>query len=57
MATKSILKNIVIDNDKAAEQLADALEHAQGKGHIHVSIKRKVRTVEGESIKRMFEEN
>jgi hypothetical protein len=55
MATKSILKNIVVDNDAAAESLAEALEHAQNKGHVHVSIRRKVHEVKGSSIKRMFE--
>lgn len=55
MATKSFLKNIVVNDNKAASALVNALENAQHKKSIHVSIHRKVYEAKGNSIKRMFE--
>ncbi|MCI1952570.1 MAG: hypothetical protein LKJ50_05570 [Clostridiales bacterium] len=55
MATKSILKNIVISNDKEAASLVSALENSKNKGSIHVHIGRKVRHItKGDAIRQMF---
>lgn len=55
MATKSILKNIVISNDKEAAALVSALENSKNKGSISVHIARKVRHItKCDAIRQMF---
>ena len=49
MATKSILKNIVIKDKKSCSSLINALEGAKGKIAKEVNFSRSVRT-----IKKMF---
>lgn len=57
MATKSILKNIVIKDKKSGSALANALESAKGKKAIKVEFSRAVRSADDELIKKMFGEN
>lgn len=54
MATKSILKNIVIKDKKSCSSLINALEGAKGKIAKEVNFSRSVRTVDDETIKKMF---
>lgn len=55
MATKSILKNIVIKDKKSSSDLINALESAKGKKAVDVTFSRSVRTADDEMIRKMFE--
>lgn len=54
MATKSILKNVVIKDKKSCSSLVNALESAKGKRAKEVVYSRYVRTADDEMIKKMF---
>ena len=54
MATKSILKRIVIKDKKSSSALVNALESAKGKKANEVVFSRTVRTADDEMIKKMF---
>ncbi len=55
MATKSFLKNIVINDKKSAEAFVSALENAEKKGRKKINFSTKVKTIEDkEAIKKMF---
>ena len=55
MATKSFLKNIVINDKKSAESFVSALENAEKKGRKKVKINFSVKTIEDkDTIKKMF---
>lgn len=54
MATKSILKSIVIKDKKSSSSLINALESAEGKHAKEVSFSRAVRNADDEMIKKMF---
>ena len=54
MATKSILKNVVIKDKKSCSSLVNALESAKGKRAKEVIYSRSVRTADDEMIKKMF---
>lgn len=54
MATKSILKSIVIKDKKSSSSLINALENAEGKRSKDVSFSRAVRNADDEMIKKMF---
>ena len=54
MATKSILKNVVIKNKKSCSSLVNALESAKGKRAKEAVCSRSVRTADDEMIKKMF---
>lgn len=54
MATKSILKSIVIKDKKSSSALVNALESAKGKKANEVVFSRTVRTADDEMIKKMF---
>ncbi len=55
MATKSILKSIVIKDKKSSTALVNALESAKGKKANDVTFSRTVRTADDEMIKKMFD--
>jgi hypothetical protein len=57
MATKSILKDIVIRDEKLAKKLIIALENAEKKSRIDVKFSKPVNNVCGETIKKMFSED
>lgn len=57
MATKSILKNVVIKDKKSCSSLVNALESAKGKRAKEVVYSRSVRTADDEMIKKMFGDN
>lgn len=54
MATKSILKNVVIKDKKSCSSLVNALESAKGKRAKEGVYSRFVRTADDEMIKKMF---
>lgn len=54
MATKSILKSIVIKDKKSCSELVNALESAKGKKANEVVFSRTVRMADDEMIKKMF---
>ena len=55
MATKSFLKNIVIENKRKASSFISALENAENKGRKDVDIKVRVQNVsEKDKIKKIF---
>lgn len=54
MATKSILKNIVIKDRKSSSSLINALEQAKNKEAKEVNFSRSVYTADDETIKKMF---
>jgi len=54
VATKSILKDVEINEKKLAEGLLSALENAANKSSIEVKFQRPLREVKGEDIKRSF---
>jgi hypothetical protein len=57
MATKSIIKNIVVDDTKTSCSLLDALEKAQNKGCQNGQRSSSVRIASDEDIKKIFGEN
>ncbi len=57
MATKSILKSIVVKDKKSSSSLVNALESAKGKRAKTVNFSKSVRTADDEMIKKMFGEN
>ena len=57
MATKSILKNIDIKNQKLGKSLIRALEKASGKTAKNVELSRMYRVIRGDDIKKVFGEN
>ncbi|MDE7293356.1 MAG: hypothetical protein K2N72_02920 [Oscillospiraceae bacterium] len=54
MATKSILKNIVIKDKKTGLSLVNALEHAEEKHAKNVTFSKAVINADDEMIKKMF---
>ena len=54
MATKSVLKNIVIKDKKTGSALINALESAKGKKAKEVKFSRSVRNADDEMIMKMF---
>ena len=56
MATKSILKSIVIKDKKSGSALVNALESAKGKKSQKVEFSSAVRSADDELIKKMFGE-
>ena len=54
MATKSILKDVEINEKKLAEGLLSALDNAANKSAKEVKLQRQLREVKGEDIKRLF---
>jgi hypothetical protein len=54
MATKSILKNIVIKDKKSCRSLINALENAKGKTRKEVVFSRSYRTATEDDIDRIF---
>lgn len=54
MATKSILKNIVIKDKKTGAALINALESAKDKKAKEVNFSRSVRNADDEMIMKMF---
>ena len=55
MATKSFLKNIVINNRKSASAFIEALENAEGKKRKNVKSDRLVEDIsDSQKIKEMF---
>lgn len=58
MATKTFLKNIVINNKKDAEKFLIALENAERKGRKKVDFDEPVDNVkDAETIKKIFKRN
>lgn len=56
MATKSILKSIVVKDKKSGSALVNALESAKGKHSKDVNFSKAVRTADDDMIKKMFGE-
>lgn len=56
MATKSILKNITIKDQKAANALVSALENASKKSAIEVTYSKSVTKADRQDIKKYFGE-
>lgn len=56
MATKSILKSIVIKDKKTGNALVNALENARNKTSKDVMFSRAVRTADDETITKIFGE-
>ncbi|MCI7349299.1 MAG: hypothetical protein MSH60_00915 [Ruminococcus sp.] len=56
MATKSILKSIVIKDKKTGNALVNALENARNKTSKDVTFSRAVRTADDETISKIFGE-
>lgn len=54
MATKSILKNVDIKDEKLGKSLIIALEHASEKSSKEVTLSRTHKDVHGENIKKIF---
>jgi len=54
VATKSILKDVEINEKKLAEGLLSALDNAANKSAKEVKLQRQLREVKGEDIKRLF---
>lgn len=54
MATKSILKSIVIKDKRNGSALINALESAKGKKATEVNFSRAVRTADDSMIQKMF---
>ena len=54
MATKSILKNIVIKDKKSCRSLINALENAKGKTRKEVVFSRGYRTATEDDIDKIF---
>ena len=54
MATKSILKNIDIKNQKLGKSLIIALEKASGKTSKNVELSRMYSDIRGDDIKKVF---
>lgn len=54
MATKSILKSIVIKDKRNGSALINALESAKGKKAAEVNFSRAVRTADDNMIQKMF---
>lgn len=55
MATKSFLKNIVINDKNSARSFLSALEHAEGKRRKKIDYDKPVSTIKDkETIRKMF---
>ena len=54
MATKSILKTVILKDKKSAYSLMNALENAKNKSSKKIVFSRAVRTADDEMIKKMF---
>ena len=54
MATKSILKDVVIRSKPLAVNFINALENAKGKASKDVKIDRKVSDIKGDGLREMF---
>lgn len=54
MATKSILKNVNIKGHRKVLQLANALEHAEGKTAKPVALRRTFSEIRAEDICKVF---
>ncbi len=54
MATKSILKTILIKDRKSARALVNALEHASGKGEKQVIMRKGSSEASQSEIRKMF---
>ena len=54
MATKSVLKNIMIKDRRSAHNLVKALEHASGKQSKDVTISRTCKEMNKDDIRKMF---
>ena len=54
MATKSILKTIMLKKPKAAQSLVSALENADGKKSKPVTMSRTYKELNKEDIRKMF---
>lgn len=54
MATKSILKNIVINNKKDADNFINALEKSKNRKDVEVKIKQNVIDVNKKDIKKIL---
>jgi hypothetical protein len=55
MATKSILKNVRINDRQLAKGLADALSNAEKKSSKDVVLRRKLEEVKASDVKAFFE--
>ncbi len=54
MATKSIIKDVVIKDPKLSRRLIVALEQAENKHCIPITMKKRVNLVERDQIKTLF---
>ena len=54
MATKSILKDVVIRSKPLEVNFINALENAKGKASKDVKIDRKVSDIKGDALREMF---
>lgn len=54
MATKSVLKNIMIKDRRSAHDFVKALEHASGKQSKDVTISRTCKEMNKDDIRKMF---
>lgn len=54
MATKSILKNVVVKGNKSALNMAKALEAAQMKPVVSVPLSKKVKELSPEAIRKIW---
>ncbi len=54
MATKSILKSVIIKDKATSTSLINALENAKNKKAIDVTLSRTVRNADSELIKKIF---
>ena len=57
MATKSILKTIMLKKPKAAQSLVSALENADGKSSKKVTMSRTYKELNKDDVKKMFGAN
>lgn len=55
MPTKSIFKDIVADNSASCSKFVSALEHSLVEKRNQVGISKKVTTVRGKTLNRMFQ--
>lgn len=54
MATKSVLKNVLIKNRRSAHALVRALENASGKQSQNVSMSRTCKELDKNDVQKMF---
>lgn len=57
MATKSIIKDVVIRDDKLVRKLIVALEEAENKGRISVEYSKPVNNITKDQVKLLFSED